>query len=41
MSMQKLWVAHETQGKTLIDKVSIDGCEDIADFKGNIDNLKM
>jgi hypothetical protein len=29
---QKLWVQHETPSKTFIDKVSIDGCEDIADF---------
>ena len=29
---QKLWVAHATTAKTFIDKVSIQGCEDIADF---------
>jgi hypothetical protein len=33
---QKLWVAHETPVRTFIDKVSTDGCEDIADFKGSI-----
>jgi hypothetical protein len=29
---QKLWVAHVTPAKTFIDKVSIDGCADVADF---------
>jgi hypothetical protein len=29
---QKLWVAHETAAKRFIDKVSIEGCEDVADF---------
>ena len=29
---QKLWVQHITTAKTFIDKVSIQGCEDIADF---------
>ncbi|KAJ2993397.1 hypothetical protein HDV02_002436, partial [Globomyces sp. JEL0801] len=32
MSSQKLWVAYETPAKTFIDKVSIDGCEDITDL---------
>jgi hypothetical protein len=29
---QKLWVQYATTAKTFIDKVSIQGCEDIADF---------
>ena len=29
---QKLWVQHITTAKTFIDKISIEGCEDIADF---------
>ena len=29
---KKLWVAYDTPAKTFIDKVSIQGCEDIADF---------
>ncbi len=38
MSSQKAWVAHDTPTKTFVDKVSIDGCEDIADFKFAIRN---
>jgi len=29
---KKLWVQHITSEKTFIDKVSTEGCEDIADF---------
>jgi hypothetical protein len=29
---KKLWVEHRTSEKTFIDKISIDGCEDVADF---------
>jgi hypothetical protein len=29
---QKLWVQHNTTGKIFIDKVSIQGCEDVDDF---------
>jgi glutamine synthetase adenylyltransferase len=29
---QKLWVQHNTAGKTFIEKVSIQECEDVADF---------
>ncbi len=29
---QKLWVAYETPSKTLIDRVSIEKCEHVADF---------
>ena len=36
---QKLWVAHQTTTKRFIDKVPIDGCEDIADFKGIFENI--
>jgi hypothetical protein len=32
MSSQKLWVQHNTTGNIFIDKVSIDGCSDIAEF---------
>lgn len=35
----KLWIAHETPAKTFIDKVSIQGCSDVADFKGIIENV--
>ena len=28
----KLWVAHHTSARTFIDKISIQGCEDVADF---------
>jgi hypothetical protein len=35
--MSKLWVEHITPAKTFLDKVSIQGCEDVADFKGIID----
>ena len=34
---QKLWVAYECGSNRFVDKVSIDGCEDIAEFKGIID----
>jgi hypothetical protein len=30
--MSKHWVSYVTPAKTFIDKVSIDGCEDVADF---------
>ena len=33
---EKLWVAHQTPERTFIDKISIQGCEDVADFKGII-----
>ena len=29
---QKLWVQHQTADRIFIDKISIDGCDDIADF---------
>jgi hypothetical protein len=32
MSSRKLWVQHQTTAKTFIDKVSIEGCDDITDF---------
>jgi hypothetical protein len=35
--MSKRWVAYETPAGTFIDKVSIEGCEDVDDFRGIID----
>ena len=35
----KLWVAHHTSARSFIDKVSIEGCSDVADFKGSIRNF--
>ena len=32
MATTKLWVEYQTPAKTFLDKVSIQGCEDIADF---------
>jgi hypothetical protein len=36
---KKLWVAYEALAKRFIDKVSIERCSDVADFKGTIGNL--
>ena len=38
---QKLWVAHATTAKTFIDKVSIDGCEDIAITRQTLPSLTI
>ena len=32
MATTKLWVEYQTPAKTFLDKVSIQGCEDVADF---------
>ena len=39
MATTKLWVEYQTPAKTFLDKVSIQGCEDVADFKGIIENI--
>jgi hypothetical protein len=36
MTLQKLWVQHQTTVKPLIDLVSTDGCDDIADLLNEI-----
>jgi S-formylglutathione hydrolase FrmB len=42
MSSQKLWVQYVTPARTFgPTRVSIDGCEDVADFKGIIGNINF
>jgi hypothetical protein len=36
---QKLWVQHNTAGKIFIGKISIQGCDDVADFLKEVKNL--